>query len=74
MLAAFRDYYDYDDHFDDHRRLVGRASYYGLCSFVDDLVGKVLASLEEAGRAGDTPSSTPATTASSSASTAFGPR
>ena len=46
-------YYDYDDHFDDHTRLVGRASYYGLCSFVDDLVGKVLGALEEAGRAGD---------------------
>jgi choline-sulfatase len=53
-LAAFRAYYDYDTHFDDHMRLVARASYFGLCSFIDDLVGRVLAALEETGRTGDT--------------------
>ena len=50
VLAAFRSYYDYDDHFDDHGRLVARASYYGLCSFVDDLVGRVLGALEDIGQ------------------------
>ncbi|MHA1153763.1 MAG: sulfatase-like hydrolase/transferase [Alphaproteobacteria bacterium] len=54
VLAAFRSYYDYDDHFDDHRRLVARASYYGLCSFVDDLVGRVLAALQDSGHDKDT--------------------
>lgn len=53
-LAAFRSYYDYDDYFDDHTRLVGRASYYGLCSFIDDLVGQILGALEGTGQDKDT--------------------
>ena len=54
VLSAFRTYYDYDDHFDPQTRQIARASYYGLCSFVDDLVGKVLAALEESGQSGET--------------------
>jgi len=53
-LAAFRKYYDYDDYFDDHTRLVGRASYYGLCSFVDDLAGQILGALEDTGQGKET--------------------
>lgn len=51
VLAAFRSYYDYDDYFDDRTRRVARASYYGLCSFADDLAGRVMAALEESGQA-----------------------
>ena len=54
MLAAFRSYYDYDDHFDDHTRQVARASYFGLCSFADDLVGQVMAALEDTGQSDQT--------------------
>lgn len=54
VMAAFRAYYDYDDHFDARSRTVARASYYGLCSFVDALVGELLAALEQSGRADDT--------------------
>lgn len=45
ILAAFRDFYDYDTYFDDHTRKVARASYFGLCSFVDDLVGQIMTTL-----------------------------
>lgn len=54
VLNAFRSYYSYDDHFDDAQRQIARASYFGLCSFVDDLIGDVLGALEFAGRLEDT--------------------
>ena len=55
VLNAMRQYCDYDDHFpDDRARAVARASYFGLCSFVDALVGDVLRALEAAGRLEDT--------------------
>jgi len=54
VLAAMRRMLDYDDHFDDHTRLVARAAYYGLCSFVDHLMGRVIDTLERTGQAEDT--------------------
>lgn len=55
VLNAFRQYNDFDDHFaDDAARRVARASYFGLCSFVDALVGDVLRALEDSGAAEDT--------------------
>ena len=54
VLNAFRSYYSYDDHFDDAQRQIARASYFGLCSFVDDLIGDVLKALEDVGRMEDT--------------------
>ena len=55
VVNALRQYFDYDDFFPDARaRQVARASYFGLCSFVDALVGDVLTALEDAGRAQDT--------------------
>jgi len=53
-LAALRSYFNYDDHFDDHARLVARASYYGLCSFVDGLIANILGALESSGQDRDT--------------------
>jgi choline-sulfatase len=50
VLNAFRQYNDFDDYFpDDHARQVARASYFGLCSFADALVGDVLGALNDAG-------------------------
>ncbi len=46
--------FDYDRWFTDQTRQVARASYYGLCSFLDHQVGQVLAALEESGQADDT--------------------
>ena len=54
-VAALRSIMDYDDHFADAaavRRAI--AAYYGLVSFLDDNVGKVLAALEAAGVAATT--------------------
>jgi len=52
VLNAFRSYNDYDDYFaDDAHRNLARACYFGLCSFVDDLVGDVLRALEASGAA-----------------------
>lgn len=54
VLAALRSMYDFDDHFDARTRQIARASYFGLVSFTDALVGRVLAALEDSGRAGET--------------------
>ncbi len=44
----------YDDYFTDETRKVAIASYYGLCSFLDDNIGQVLAALKDSGLEGDT--------------------
>jgi choline-sulfatase len=54
VLKALQRYMNYDDYFDEHTRLIAKASYYGLCSFLDDHIGRVLAALEESGLMGDT--------------------
>lgn len=54
-VRAQRSYSNFDDHFpDDAARDLARACYFGLCSFVDSLVGDVLSALEEQGRLEDT--------------------
>jgi len=50
-LARF---FDYDRHFTRQARGIGRAAYYGLCSFLDSNVGAVLGALERSGQADDT--------------------
>ncbi len=54
VLNAFRSYFNYDDHFDETQKQIARESYFGLCSFVDDLIGDVLGALEQSGRLTDT--------------------
>ncbi len=49
VVAGVRDFFDYDKYFDAHTQKVARASYYGLCSFLDDNVGAVLTTLEAVG-------------------------
>lgn len=44
----------YDDYFSDETRRIAIASYYGLCSFMDDNVGRVLKALDDCGLAGNT--------------------
>jgi choline-sulfatase len=54
VVQAVRSYMNYDDYFDDHTRLVAKASFLGLCSFLDDHIGQVLAALEDSGQLDDT--------------------
>ena len=48
-LRDYADSFSYDRHFDPDKLKKAIAAYYGLCSFVDDNVGKVLQALEAAG-------------------------
>ncbi len=54
VVAHYRDTWNYDDYFDAERLAVGLRAYYGLCSFLDFQVGRILAALDESGLAGDT--------------------
>ncbi|MEO1495044.1 MAG: sulfatase-like hydrolase/transferase [Pseudomonadota bacterium] len=54
VLAGLRRACNYDAPFDDETRQIAVASYYGLCSFVDDLVGRILGALTNSGQADDT--------------------
>ena len=49
VVRTIRRSFDYDRYFNDHTRQVARASYYGLCSFLDHQVGQVLGALEDIG-------------------------
>ena len=46
--------FNYDDYFDEEKVRSAVAGYLGLCSFVDENVGKVLQALEQSGAAPDT--------------------
>jgi choline-sulfatase len=54
VIKALQRYMNYDDYLDEHSRLIARASYYGLCTFLDDNIGRVLTALEESGLFNDT--------------------
>ncbi len=53
-LAETLRFFDYDRHFDAASRDAAIRSYFGLVSFVDDLIGRVLAALEAGGFADET--------------------
>ncbi len=54
VLKTIRKNFDYDRYFTAQTRQVARASYYGLCSFLDQQIGQVMAALEASGQADDT--------------------
>jgi len=55
VLRKLREIQDYEDHFRDERHVrTAMAAYYGMVSFLDDNVGRILAVLEESGLAADT--------------------
>ncbi len=54
FLKMFREFWNFEDYFTPESRNVARASYYGLISYMDDNVGKILAALEASGAAEDT--------------------
>lgn len=54
-IKAWNDCYQFDSYFEnDEQRRIAIASYYGLCSFLDSNVGKILSALEETGLAHNT--------------------
>ena len=53
-LAETLRFFDYDRHFDAASRDAAIRGYFGLVSFVDDLIGRVLAALEAGGFAEET--------------------
>jgi len=54
VLKTIRHNFDYDKYFTEETRQIARASYYGLCSFLDYQVGCVLEALEASGQAQNT--------------------
>lgn len=53
-LRELHAYMNYDRYFDEEKTRIAIASYYGMVSFVDSLIGKTLAALETAGLAEST--------------------
>lgn len=53
-LKDYRSSFNYDDYFDDESRKKALAGYYGLCSFLDENIGKVLNTLDDLGMTDDT--------------------
>ncbi len=55
VLRRLREVQNYEDHFrDDHHVRTAIAAYYGMVSFLDDNIGRVLATLAETGLEGET--------------------
>ena len=54
VLKTIRNNFDYDHYFTPETRQIARASYYGLCSFLDFQVGRVMDALEASGQADNT--------------------
>ena len=55
VLETLRRIQDYDDHFEDEEHVkIAIAAYWGMVSFLDDNIGRVLAALERTGLGRDT--------------------
>jgi choline-sulfatase len=48
-VQSLQGFFNYDDYFDGDSVPVARASYYGLCSFLDAQIGEILQTLEATG-------------------------
>lgn len=53
-LQNIANFFNYDQYFDEQKMREAKVAYYGLTTFMDDCVGRVLASLDESGQAEDT--------------------
>lgn len=53
-LRNIADFFNYDDYFDEQKMREAKAAYYGLTSFMDDCVGRVLRALEASGQLDNT--------------------
>ncbi len=53
-LKQVQDFFDYDNYFDEPTMRNAKAAYYGLTSFMDDCVGRVLKALDNSGQGDNT--------------------
>ena len=53
-LARTAAFFDYDRHFDAQTMRAAKCAYFGLTSFMDNCVGKILDALERSGQTEDT--------------------
>lgn len=53
-LKNVAEFFDYDRHFDEAKMREAKAAYYGLTSFMDACVGRILTALETSGQAENT--------------------
>lgn len=53
-VDAYRNSFNYDDYFDDETLKIALQAYYGMCSFLDYNVGRVLSALSDKGMTDDT--------------------
>ena len=53
-LKNIASFFNYDQYFDEQKMREAKVAYYGLTTFMDDCVGRVLAALDESGQAEDT--------------------
>lgn len=54
ILREIAQYFSHDEHFTPQGRGIARAAYFGLCTFLDAQVGRVLAALDQSGQRDDT--------------------
>lgn len=54
VMDVVKQFWNYDEYFDDAGRIEGLRNYYGLCSFLDDNVRQVLEALDESGERDNT--------------------
>ena len=53
-LKNIANFFDYDKYFDEEKMRKAKVAYYGLTTFMDDCIGRILAALEESGQTEDT--------------------
>jgi len=53
-IDAYRHSFNYDDYFDEDTVRVATRAYYGMCSFLDHNIGRVLSALSRSGQAEET--------------------
>ncbi|MDB9857451.1 sulfatase-like hydrolase/transferase [Amylibacter sp.] len=49
VIDEYRRIYNYNDYFDQDRTRLAVTNYFGLCSYLDDLIGKVIGTLKTTG-------------------------
>jgi len=49
VIDEYRRIYNYNDYFDEDRTRLAVANYFGLCSYLDDLIGKVIGTIKATG-------------------------
>jgi choline-sulfatase len=54
VIDEMRRFWNYADYFDAESEVEGLRNYYGLCSFLDDNIGRILTALDDSGQAGNT--------------------